>query len=50
MNVGFWGAPAVLAGLVMVLWVASWLERLVERPTFDVELVADPGPGTGSHG
>ncbi len=32
MNLSLWTPPAVLAGLVLFLWVATWLDRLVERP------------------
>ena len=29
MTAGVWVAPAALAGLLAILWVAAWLERLV---------------------
>ena len=32
MNVSVWSPPAVLIGLVAFLWVAVWLDRLVEQP------------------
>ena len=32
MNVSVWSPPAVLVGLAGFLWVAAWLDRLVERP------------------
>ncbi|MEA2828860.1 MAG: hypothetical protein QOG43_3299 [Actinomycetota bacterium] len=32
MNVTIWSPPAVLAGLAAFLWVAAWLDRLVEEP------------------
>ena len=38
MNVGLLMVPAVLAGLVMILWAATWLERLVAPPAFAPEL------------
>jgi hypothetical protein len=41
MKVGLWGAPAVLGGLVGLLWVAAWLERLLERPTYDAQVEQD---------
>ncbi len=33
------GAPAVLAGLVAFLWVATWLDRAIARPSFDAQHV-----------
>ncbi len=50
MKVGLWAAPAVLVGLAAFLWVATWLDRLIQRPTLDVPLVADLGPTGGPHG
>ena len=38
MNVGLWMVPAVLTSLFMILWAATWLERLVAPPAFDPEL------------
>ncbi|MEA2900747.1 MAG: hypothetical protein QOH36_634 [Actinomycetota bacterium] len=40
MNVSIWSPPAVLFGLVAFLWVAVWLDRLVEQPP--VTEPADP--------
>jgi hypothetical protein len=39
MSIGLWSVPMVVVGLVAILWVATWLERLVAPPAFDVELV-----------
>ncbi len=47
MNVSLWSAPAVLAGLVIFLWVATWLENLVEPPTFDVIEPSEAGEPEG---
>jgi len=40
MNVSIWSPPAVLFGLVAFLWVAVWLDRLVEQAP--VKEPADP--------
>jgi hypothetical protein len=36
-NVGLWSAPAVLAGLFVILWGATWLERFVAPPGLDAK-------------
>jgi hypothetical protein len=42
MIAGLWVAPVVLAGLVVILWITTLLERLVARPPFEPELKATP--------
>ena len=34
MSFALWITPVVLASLAVILWVASWLERLVAAPGF----------------
>jgi hypothetical protein len=47
MSVGIWITPALLAGLFLIFWVTTWLERLVTPPDFAPEFgmpeAADPG-------
>jgi len=38
MIAGLWVAPAVLAGMVAVLWATTWLERLVAPPATGPDL------------
>jgi hypothetical protein len=46
-NVGLWMPPAVLAGLALVLWVATRLEHLVtpplSTPDYQIPGVVDTG-------
>jgi uncharacterized protein (DUF3084 family) len=48
MNVSIWSPPAVLLGLVAFLWVAVWLDRLIEQPPerspVDPEPAHEAGP------
>jgi hypothetical protein len=38
MSVGVWMVPAVLAGVVGILWAATWFERVVAPTTFAIEV------------
>lgn len=38
MNVGVWMVPVVLVGLFVILWSATWLERLIAPPNLEPEL------------
>ena len=46
MNVSVWSPPAVLIGLAAFLWVAVWLDRLVEQPPVTTPV----GPETAHEG
>jgi hypothetical protein len=37
-NVGVWMVPVVLVGLFVILWSATWLERLIAPPNLEPEL------------
>jgi hypothetical protein len=41
MSLGLWSVPAVVAGLFSLLWITTWLDRLVGPPPLEVELDAE---------
>jgi hypothetical protein len=47
MSAGMWIAPAALAAVFVILWVAAWLERLVVLPALYPEPQIPDTVGTG---
>jgi hypothetical protein len=41
MSVAVWSPPAVLAGLVILLWVTSWLDTLVTPGVLDADAAGE---------